>query len=143
MQEMSHLCKLRIHVELVLLVTRHLYRFASHDLQTEGVKAGNLQRIVGHKDKLVYAEVGEYACSRAVFAEVSGKAERDIRLYSVHSLVLQLVCLQFVQQTYAASFLTEIQQYAASALLYAAHGLRQLLAAVTAETAESVTCETL
>ena len=54
------------------------------------------------------------------------------------SLVLEVIGLQFVDQTDAAAFLTDVKQHPAAFLVHHFHGLVQLIPAVASQGAENV-----
>ena len=143
MQEVAHLGVLGVHIELVFLITGHLYGFPTYDLQAEAVDAAYLQRIVGHEYEVLDAEVGKDACSCTILTKVGSEAECNVCLYCVHALVLQVVGAELVYQSYAPAFLTQVEEHAPTLLLYAAHGFGKLFAAVAAKGAKGIAGETL
>ena len=75
MEEVPHLLILGVEVESVFLVTRHLNRFSSNDLDSVSFEATDFHGVVCHDDDFVGAEVGKNLGSSAVVAKVGGETE--------------------------------------------------------------------
>ena len=143
MKEVAHLGVLGIHVELILLVGGNLYRLATDNFQAEAVDAAYLLRIVGHQTQLMDAKVGKDAGTRAVFAQVGGKAKGYVGFYGVHTLILQVVGAELVDESDATAFLTKVEEHSPALLLYATQSLGKLFATVAAQGTEGIAGEAL
>ena len=91
----------------------------------------------------MYAEVCKDAGTCAILAEVSGEAQCNVSLDGVHALVLQVVCPQLIDKTYATSLLAKIEQHSPALFLYSAQSLGKLLTAITAQRPEGIASKTL
>lgn len=74
----------------------------------------------------------------AVVALVHAEAQLHVGVHGVQSLVLKLVCLDFVAESDAAPLLLEVDDRALPLLFDHAHRFMQLIAAVAAARAEDV-----
>ena len=135
---MSHAVLFGAQVAFVVLVGLNDDGHGLHNLQSVTFEAAAFDGVVGEQPHLPHAEVAQHLGSDAVVAFVGFEAEGEVGVNGVHALLLQVVGFQLVDQADATPLLTHIEDYAATFLLYHAHGLVQLVAAVAFTAAEDV-----
>ena len=86
----------------------------------------------------MYPQLTQYLSPHAIVALIGQMPLTEVGLHSVHALLLQLVSLYLVHQTYASALLNEIHHHALASLVYHLHRLVQLLSAVATLRAEDV-----
>ena len=79
-------------------------------LQSEAFETDALLGVVGEKLHLVDAKIEKYLGSDAVLSGIGGEAERDVGLYRVHALVLEVVCLELVVDADSPALLPHVEE---------------------------------
>ena len=128
---MPHACTLRVEVSPVIFIGSYLDRHILDHTESETFKTCTFDRIVGNQPHVTDSELGEYLRPYTVVAFIGFMSEMQIGIDRIHTLFLELVSADFFHQTYASSFLIEVQYHAPSLLFYHLHGAVELLAAVT------------
>lgn len=113
-------------------------RYLLDDLYAVDFEATYLFGIIGQYAYVSQSEVAEDLCTDSVIAFVGGEAELDICLDGVEPLLLELVCVEFVFESYASSFLAEIDEGAFALLFDHLHSGNELVAALTSLRMEQV-----
>ncbi len=103
----------------------------------------NLQRIVRQKTHGFYPQIPENLGTDIILPQILVKAQGQVGLHRIHPAVLKLIGPQLIDQADAPAFLAHIEHNAPALFLDLAHGRRELLAAVTAQGAEGVSCQAL
>ena len=111
----------------------HLDGHALCYIKAESGQLIDLVGVVGEKAHALYAQCAQDLRAYVVLALIGGKAQRNVGLECIHALLLQLICLELVDQAYAAALLAHVQHYAAALVLDLGHGGGELLAAVAAQ----------
>ena len=135
---MAHAVLLGLEVAFVVLVGLDNDGDYLGDFEAVAFEAGTLDGVVGDEAHLGDMLVAEYLCAYAVVALVGLEAELKVGVNSVEALFLQVVGAEFVDEAYAAAFLTHVGYEAFALMLYHLHGAVQLIAAVALAGAEDV-----
>ena len=129
---MTHAALLGTQVHQIVFVGFDLDRDAFGDLHAEIGKLIDLVRIVGQKTQFLCTEISEDLCTDVVFAQVSGKAQGNIGVQGVKAFLLQLISLEFIDETDPSAFLAHVEEDASAFFFDLGHGCCQLIAAVAA-----------
>lgn len=84
------------------------------DFEAVTFEADEFAGIVGEEANFFEAEIDEDLGADAVFAQVHAVAELEVRLDGVEARFLELVGFDFGGKTYAAAFLTHVEDDAAA-----------------------------
>src|SRR5919109_1001400 len=142
-EQVTELVALRLEVALIFRCRGRHDGDALLDAESVALEADQLPRIVRHRTNRLESEIEEDLRTNTVIAKVGLESEPFVRLDRVRASVLQLVRLELVQQTNAPSFLIEIHDDTAAALLNHRHRRVQLPPAIAAKRTKDVAGETL
>lgn len=135
---MSHAVFFGLQVLIIVLVRRYFDWNIFNNFKAVSLKAYTLCRIVGDKSHLVHAELAQHLRAAAVVALIGLESEMYVCINGIKAFFLQLIGLNFVHKSYAASFLLHIYQHALAFFLYHLHCLVQLLSAIAAHASEYI-----
>ena len=127
---MSHLFLFCLHIKRIIICELDLDGHSLYDFQPEITQTFDFRRIICQKSQLRRTQVSQNLCSYVIFPLVFFKSESQICLYRIHSLVLQSIGLQFVDQTNAPAFLSQIEQNSPAFRFDLSHGRGKLISAV-------------
>ena len=99
--------------------------------------------VIGNQADAGKSEVCQNLCAHAVVAQVGSKAQANVRLNGIKTLVLQCVSTDFVSQANTTSLLTHVNNSAAAFLFNHLQSGGQLIATVAAQAAEGITGQAL
>lgn len=108
------------------------------DAESVTLQSGPFERVVGHQAHVADAQLADDARAHAVVALVGFEAQFEVGVDGVEPLVLQLVGVDLVAESDAASLLIEIDDGAFALFFDHLHRTVQLLAAVAAIRTEDV-----
>jgi hypothetical protein len=112
------------------------------DLQSVSLKADNLSRIIGQETNPLDTQINKDLRTDSVVSEIGLEAQFFIGLHCVESLVLKGIGLDFVGKADPPPLLAHIEDHTLSVFLDLAHGLMELIAAVTALGTEHISGQT-
>src|SRR5699024_1288902 len=101
----------------------------------------DLVRIVGEQANGSDPQIPQNLRSDVVFPLIRGKAQSHIGLQGVHTLFLELIGAELVDQSDAPAFLTHIEKNSSSLGINLFHGSGQLLSAVAAQRTKYISGE--
>ena len=143
MKDVSELFFLGAQIVEIVLVGFDLERHPLDDLDAVATDARALARVVREDPDLLNAEIGENLGADAVVAKVRAEAELMIRLDGIEALlILEFVGLDLVLEADAATFLPHVENDPGTRLRDHPHRGIELLAAIAAHRAESITGQT-
>ena len=137
-QFVSHSCALCLEVAAIVFVGLDHDGDVLHDGEAVAFQADTLDGVVRDETNLADAHLTKYLGTNAILAFVGTEAEVYVGIDCVVALLLELVGGYLVHQSYAATFLAEIDDEAFALLLDHAHRLVELLAAIATLAAEDV-----
>src|SRR6266498_4039509 len=106
--EMTGLCSLRLQVKKIVFVRLHDMRNTSIHMDAILCKLVNLLWVVGHQLDGLNLKRHQHMCRNGVIAFIIAKTKRKVRLHRIETLILQAVGANFVNETDASPFLTQI-----------------------------------
>ena len=135
---MAHAFLFGAHVAEIVVVGSYFDRHVFFNRESISFKAEAFHRVVRHQAHAMHAESVENLGTYAIVALVGLVTEMQIGIDGVKALLLKLVGLDLIHQSYAAAFLIQIKDNSASLLLDHFHSFVELIAAVAALGAEDV-----
>jgi len=120
-------------IEFALLFGRRDNRNLFYNLQIEAGESVDFLRVIGQKSDRRQPQVLQNLQTNTVISRVRLEAEFVIGFDGVVSLVLQLIGLEFCQESDPAPFLREIDHRTRSCFVDHPHRHMQLIAAVAAQ----------
>ena len=106
---MSHSCLFGLEVESIIGIGFNLNRNTLGDLQAEFLELVDLVRIIGQDAHSLDTELAQNLRTDEVLAFIAGKAQCQIGIKRIQSLLLQFIGAKFVDQTDSAAFLTQAE----------------------------------
>ena len=107
-KHMPHTCLLGVHIKPVVLVRSHFNRHILDYFQIVAFKAYTLHRVIGNKPHVSHSKFMENIGTNSIIAFIGLEAKMQICFYCIKPILLKLICLYFVHQTYTTAFLTHI-----------------------------------
>ena len=135
---MAHSGFLRLEVATIVFVRLDYNGNILHDFESVAFKADALYGIICDKTNLADSHLSKYLSANAILAFVGTEAEMDVRIHRIVALLLEFVGSNLVHESYAATFLTEIDDETFAFLLNHSHGFVKLFAAIATLTAKDV-----
>ena len=135
---MPHAVPLGAEIADVVAICGNLNRNARCDRNAEVRELRYFVGIIGHKAQRPNAEGAEHGGRWDVVPEIVRKAERAVGLDGVEPLFLERIGFQFVEESYTAPLLAEVEEHALTRRLNLPEGALQLFAAVAALRAENI-----
>ena len=125
-------------IGLVMVIAGHDMGNSLDHLDTTSSQLGHFIRVVGHQTYPVEAEPTQHFSCREIEALVGIEPKPLIGVQRVVALILELIGPQFVDETDAAPFLSEVQDDTVARGRNLGDGPAQLLAAVAPQRAQQV-----
>ena len=130
---MVHAVFFRLQILFVELTRLHDERLAPRDAQSMAFQTDQLLRIVRQNPYALHPQILQYLGTDAVFTQIRRETKTQIRIDRIQSALLQMVRMQLVSQTDAATFLPHVNDHAAAIRDDPLHRRVQLLAAVATQ----------